>query len=104
MSRDLEGKRQRQRDRKASDPAAFNRRQRRYRADNPDYVSAIKLRVRRSRLNDPPLYLWKKARIRAAKEDMDFTISVADVVIPATCPVLGIPIGPSTWQDTRRHD
>lgn len=39
-----------------------------------------------------PLYLWSSAKQRARRKGLPFTISVSDVVIPDTCPVLGIPI------------
>ena len=37
-------------------------------------------------------YLWEAAKARAVKKGVPFTIEVSDVVIPATCPVLGIPL------------
>lgn len=36
--------------------------------------------------------MWRIARDRAAKKGIRFTITETDVVIPSTCPVLGIPI------------
>jgi hypothetical protein len=44
------------------------------------------------RTKNKPLYLWESAKSRAKKRGLIFKIKVSDVVIPATCPVLGIPI------------
>lgn len=43
----------------------------------------------------PALYLWQNARQRAKKQGVPFSIRVADIEIPATCPVLGLPIHPA---------
>jgi hypothetical protein len=40
----------------------------------------------------PERYLWRAARHRALKLGVPFTVTEADIVIPATCPVLGIPL------------
>lgn len=40
----------------------------------------------------PALYLWENARHRAKKQGVPFSIRVSDIEIPATCPVLGIPL------------
>ncbi len=36
--------------------------------------------------------LWLGARKRAKDRNIEFTIEETDIIIPATCPVLGIPI------------
>jgi hypothetical protein len=48
--------------------------------------------TRQDRVKRRALYLWRTAKIRAVKRGLEFTIELADVVIPAVCPVLGIPI------------
>ncbi len=36
--------------------------------------------------------IWSRAKSRAKKKGLPFTITVDDIVIPDVCPVLGIPI------------
>ena len=43
-----------------------------------------------------PYYLWLRAKERAAKLGREFTIEVADIKIPDTCPLLGIAIQAGT--------
>ena len=66
----------------------------RYSSSSPEYKQSVMARTRRRRLNDPARYLWEKARTRARKSSLAFTIKVSDVVVPDQCPVLGIEIGP----------
>jgi hypothetical protein len=44
------------------------------------------------KLNNPSYSLWLSCRYRAARKGLDFTIEVEDVIVPALCPVLGIPM------------
>jgi hypothetical protein len=46
----------------------------------------------RSRSRDPAAYLFGLAKRRARLNGVAFTITRADIQIPAACPVLGIPI------------
>jgi hypothetical protein len=39
-----------------------------------------------------PLYLWTSAAARSRKAGIPFSITPDDVVVPAHCPVLGIPL------------
>lgn len=41
---------------------------------------------------NPKWELWRLAKLRARKFDLPFEITEADIEIPATCPVLGIPV------------
>jgi len=39
-------------------------------------------------------FLWKNAKVRAARFKIPFTIKPKDIVIPNFCPVLGLPLQP----------
>ena len=47
-------------------------------------------RARESRLNNPNIHLLRHARDRAKRKNIPFDITAEDVIIPETCPVLGI--------------
>lgn len=57
---------------------------------------SLKGRVRRESFNRhdreerPGYYMWLRARNRAAKKGIEFTISPSDITIPEVCPVFGI--------------
>lgn len=42
------------------------------------------------RLKSPAAYLYRIAKYRAKKKNIEFSISIEDVVIPSHCPILGI--------------
>lgn len=46
-------------------------------------------------------YLWKAAKTRAKKKNLDFSIIETDIIIPEKCPILGIPlfISESIWSN-----
>ena len=48
------------------------------------------LRLRRN--NQPEKEMWNRARNRAAKLGVSFSISVGSITIPSDCPVLGLPL------------
>lgn len=52
------------------------------------------------RRKNPELCMLISARQRAKKRGLSITITEADIIIPAFCPVLGIPIRPNAG----RHD
>jgi hypothetical protein len=56
-------------------------------ATTPECAKARLVRVR-----FPEHYLHTLAKQRARSNGLEFTITIADVVIPATCPLLGIPL------------
>lgn len=41
---------------------------------------------------NPAFKLWSTAKNRALKAGVEFNIELSDVVVPATCPILGIPL------------
>lgn len=49
-------------------------------------------KYRESRETSAEYSMYHRAKIRAKKKKMEFTISVEDVTIPNCCPVLGIPL------------
>ena len=44
----------------------------------------------------PEYFLWASAKQRAKHQKLPFTIEVKDIIIPKTCPVLGIQISTET--------
>jgi len=48
------------------------------------------------KLKNPAYFLWASAKIRARKQNLPFTITEYDIVIPEFCPVLGIPLDTQT--------
>ena len=55
-------------------------------------VEQHKAYVRKYAMNNPEKTLLKTARHRALKRGTEFNIDLSDIVIPAVCPILGIPI------------
>lgn len=43
-------------------------------------------------LQNPAIYLLEASKYRARKKGLEHNITLEDVVIPSTCPILGIPI------------
>jgi hypothetical protein len=60
-----------------------------YRKAHPGYQKVSLARYRR---DHPALYMWVKAKERAGRKNITFTIEAADIVIPERCPLLGIPL------------
>ena len=63
-----------------------------------------------SRAKDPARALYNQAKARARKCGIPFVLDRADIVVPKTCPILGIPFGPNTgrgvgpWADSPSLD
>ena len=70
--------------------------QHRYGKDHPNFTHGL------SPKGNPSLEyrLWSKAKERAKEEGVPFKISPLDVIVPASCPVLGIPIYPGIGKQT----
>jgi hypothetical protein len=58
---------------------------------------------RERRLRNPEYYLWRNAKQRARKKDLDFDIEVSDIIIPQFCPLLNIPIIHKIGHGTHRN-
>lgn len=65
------------------------------RSEDPERFRAQRYAIRHS---DPEKYLWEHARQRAKKLGVAFDLEITDIVIPATCPALGITLG---WENER---
>jgi hypothetical protein len=57
-----------------------------------DYAKLPQVITRRKELRDanPERFLWRGAKNRALKKDLNFNIEVDDIIIPEFCPILGI--------------
>jgi len=60
--------------------------------------------AKRKRLAKPEYYLWKSAKKRAKDKELDFDISVSDIIIPQLCPLLNIPLVVRTGHNRRFPD
>lgn len=72
-----------------TDPEYLLNQQRRYRAK---YASKLKERTRARRIAHLDRELLNSARQRAKTKGIPFGLTLADIKIPDTCPVLGVPI------------
>lgn len=59
--------------------------------NNPEKSRA---KTERFRHAHPDWHLWYEAKKRAKKKGFEFSLERSDVIIPDTCPVLGIPLFP----------
>lgn len=63
---------------------------------SPDKLRAYYDKRRASRkkhkLQNPELTILQRAKHRAQKEGNFFNIDISDIIIPTTCPILGIPL------------
>lgn len=49
-------------------------------------------KYRNQRINDPRMNMLTGAKRRAMLKGIEFSITINDIVVPAVCPVLGIPL------------
>lgn len=69
------------RDRRRADPALRQKN-----------VAATRRAQEKCRREKPELHLWRRVKTSAAARGLEFTITPENIVVPAVCPVLGIPI------------
>lgn len=66
---------------------------RKWRAENLEKARQIgRNHQRNRRLEKPAEYMVTRARIRARDKNLPFALTPGDIVIPAVCPALGIPL------------
>src|SRR5271157_3646280 len=58
---------------------------------------------RRRRLKDPEAVLYKAAKQRAKERCLAFTITMADIVIPTICPLLGVVVTPNIMSHEKQN-
>jgi hypothetical protein len=62
-----------------------------WRERNKDKLDKYQLSYQQKWIDEhPEKHLWTKVRDRAKQSGMEFTINVTDIVIPESCPLLGI--------------
>lgn len=64
-----------------------------------DFKSMLYRQKRDSRIKNFIHSMWKSAKNRAAKKGLEFNIEESDIIIPAICPLLNIPIMFGTRKD-----
>jgi hypothetical protein len=91
--------------------------QRNYRKENPEKVKSqvrkynknnykrlseqVKEHHRLDREKFPEKYIVRNAKSRAKKKGLPFNITISDIIIPKTCPILGTPIFKSIGTKTQ---
>ena len=50
----------------------------------------------RVKTQSAPIKMWRRAKARAVRKDLDFNIEIEDIEIPKMCPILKIPLFVST--------
>jgi hypothetical protein len=64
-------------------------------------LAEVRAKEKKRYENNPELFLLYSARRRAKLRGLEFNLSLEDIVIPKTCPVLGIPIVPGKGSSRR---
>lgn len=63
--------------------------QNKWRRSNPKAVSDS---YHKAKLNNQEKWLFKQAKRRAKEKNLEFTITLEDVIIPKICPIMGEPL------------
>lgn len=102
----LEAGRKYARLRRGADLEAARAREKEWRAANKDKVAAANKRnysreyhrewAAKNRVKDPVLYMFRNAKNRAKELGREFSLTRADIVVPDTCPVLGLSLAKGT--------
>lgn len=66
--------------------AAHYEKQNKWRQENP---GAVKKSYKKAKLNKPEVWLLKQAKRRSKEKDLEFTLTLEDIVIPYRCPIMG---------------
>ena len=59
---------------------------------------------KRVKTNDPVRKMWYRAKSRANQKNIEFNISIEEVVIPEICPILGIKLQCYSGSPGGRHE
>lgn len=80
----------------ASNPKKYKKRAASWRVINRERMLS---KIRTYRQNNYPKVMLIAARYRAKKQNVPFSLTVEDILIPSCCPVLGIPFvrGNASW-------
>lgn len=60
------------------------------RMKNPEIYEKVRKQKRDYALSRPEYSLWRRAKDRAKRKCMEFTIKESDIIIPKVCPIFGI--------------
>lgn len=75
---------------KAAKPPKVPKIPRTYKDFSEDEKIEIKERNVKRNKENMPLYLWRNAKTRSGKKNLDFDIEVSDIIVPEFCPILGL--------------
>jgi hypothetical protein len=84
-----------------ANPERSKERSRRQRAANLEKIRARdRVRQRARNIADPARFLFRGAKKRARLRGVPFGLTLADIIVPAVCPVLGIQLSVGAGRST----
>ena len=104
-----------ERDRRKRSPSKVRAYQKKYRDENAEKIKSWKDSFKEKNPTKERLYnmAWRKrdparallyaAKTRAKKYGIQFSIDKSDIVVPESCPILGIQFGPNTGRGPGAH-